>query len=330
MKFGLRIPSFALPKIATLQEMGAYLRRAEDLGFETATCIDHMLPVPPATVRSWLEPMVLMAALAGVTRTIKLGPMGVTLPFRNPVYFAKEWATFDHMTGGRAIFGIAVGWNDKEYATMGIPRNERGRRMNELVEAITALFGGENVSYHGKYYKFDNITLEPKPLQGPMPPIWMPGGTQPFERIYGQTVRDITPVLRRIAKYASVWIPHSPSTPEMVRGDWEKMQMFMKEYGRKPGALTKAYCNFAYVLKKGEKPESAIPKFSMISAQDLDFWRNHYLVGDADEVAGRICARVEAFGGCEHIILNPVDWSLEQLELMAGEVLPRVMKGLKQ
>src|SRR5262249_21671883 len=75
MKFGLRIPSFALPNAATLQEMGAYLQRAEDLGFETATCIDHMLPVPPATVRSWLEPMVLMGALAGVTRTIKLGPM---------------------------------------------------------------------------------------------------------------------------------------------------------------------------------------------------------------------------------------------------------------
>jgi alkanesulfonate monooxygenase SsuD/methylene tetrahydromethanopterin reductase-like flavin-dependent oxidoreductase (luciferase family) len=273
--------------------------------------------------------MVLCGALAGVTRTIKLGPMGITLPFRNPVYYAKEWATLDLMTGGRTIFGLAVGWNDKEYATMGIPRKERGRRMDELVEAIVALYQGDNVSYHGKYYKFDNITLEPKPLQG-MPPIWMPGGTQPFERIYAQSVPDITPVLRRVAKYASVWIPHSPSTPEMVRGDWEKIQVFMKDFGRKPTDLTKAYCNFVYVLKKGEKPESSIPKFSLISAQNLDFWQNHYLVGEAEDVAQRICARVEAFGGCEHIIMNPVDWSMEQLHLISEEILPRVIKGLKQ
>jgi probable F420-dependent oxidoreductase len=329
MKFGLRIPSFALPQPASLNEMGAYLRRAEDLGFESATCIDHMLPVPPATIRSWLEPMVLLGALAGVTRTIKLGPMGITLPFRNPVYYAKEWATLDLLTGGRAIFGVAVGWNTKEYATMQIPRNERGRRMDELVEAIVALFQGDNVSYHGKYYKFEDITLEPKPQNG-VPPIWMPGGTQPFERIYGQTVPDITPVLRRIAKYASVWIPHSPSTPDNVGADWEKIQSYMKELGRKPNELTKAYCNFVYVLKEGEKPEASIPKFSALSAQNLDFWVNHYLVGNAEQIAQRICARVEAFGGCEHVILNPVDWSMEQLHLMAEEVLPRVIKGLNK
>jgi len=165
--------------------------------------------------------------------------------------------------------------------------------MDELVEAIVALFQGDNVSYHGKYYKFDDITLEPKPRHG-MPPIWMPGGTQPFEQIYAQTVPDISPVLRRIAKYASVWIPHSPSTPEMVRGDWEKIQVYMREFGRKPSDLNKAYCNFVYVLKKGEKPESSIPKFSMISAQNLDFWLSNYLVGEAEDVAERICARVEA------------------------------------
>jgi alkanesulfonate monooxygenase SsuD/methylene tetrahydromethanopterin reductase-like flavin-dependent oxidoreductase (luciferase family) len=329
MIFGLRIPSFALPNSASLQEMGKYLRRAEDLGFETATCIDHMLPVPPATIRSWLEPMVLMGALAGVTRTIKLGPLGITLPFRNPVYYAKEWATLDLLSGGRAIFGGGVGGNDKEYATMGIPRKERGRRMDELVEAIVALYKGDNVSYHGKYYNFDDISLEPKPPQG-MPPIWMPGGTQPFEKIYAQNVPDITPVLRRIARYASVWIPHSPSTPDMVRSDWKKIEGFMAEYGRRPGALAKAYCNFVYVLKKGETYESSIPKFSAISAQDLDFWKAHYLVGEAEEIAERICGRVEAFGGCEHLILNPVDWSLDQLHLMAEEVLPLVMKGIKK
>ena len=70
MKFGLRIPSFALgPKTATLAEMGAYLRRAEDLGFDSAVSIDHLLMTPPAYACTWLEPVALLSALAGVTRT---------------------------------------------------------------------------------------------------------------------------------------------------------------------------------------------------------------------------------------------------------------------
>lgn len=329
MKFGLRIPSFALgAQTASLAEMGRYLRRAEDLGFDSATCIDHLLTVPPYTVRTWLEPMVLLGALAGVTRTIRLGPMGITLPLRNPVYYAKEWATLDVITGGRAIFGVGVGWHEKEFATMNVPHDERGRRMNELMEAVLALWAGDNVTYQGRYYRFADITVEPKPLQLPHPPIWIPGGTSVFEKSYGQKLPDMTPVLRRIARYASVWIPHSPATPEMVKGDWERIVPMMKEFGRKEDELTKAYCNFVYVLKKGEKPEAAIPKFSTISGMDLDFWRKHYLVGEAEEVAERVCEKIVAMQGAGHVIFNPVDWTLEQLEMLAGEVRPLIQKAL--
>jgi probable F420-dependent oxidoreductase len=332
MKFGLRLPSFALgPKTATLQEMGAYLRRAEDLGFDAAMCIDHLLVVPPATVRTWLEPMVLLAALAGVTRTIRLGPLVLVLPLRNPVLFAKEWATFDVLSGGRSILGLGVGWHDQEFAAMNVPRQERGRRMDEMLEAILALWSGDNVTYHGRYYRFDNMTVEPKPTQRPHPPIWIGGGTQPFEKIYAQTVKDITPVLRRIAKYAKTWVPHSSSTAEMVKRDWEQIQSLMASAGRKESDLTKAYSNFVYVLNKGEKPEAAIPHFSTISGMNLDFWRTYYLVGEAEEVADRIRGKLDALGGgVEHVILNPVNFGMEQLELLAAEVLPRVTAGARR
>jgi len=117
MKFGLRLPSFALgPKTASLAEMGAYLRRAEDLGFECAVSIDHLLLTPPAYACTWLEPVALLSALAGVTRTIKLGTMVLVLPLRNPAYFAKEWATLDLLSGGRSILGVGVGWHEEEFA----------------------------------------------------------------------------------------------------------------------------------------------------------------------------------------------------------------------
>ena len=129
MRYGLRIPSFALgPRTAKLDAMGEYLRRAESLGFDSAVTIDHLLLTPPAYACTWLEAMTTLAALAGVTRTIKLGTMVLVLPLRNPVYFAKEWATLDVLSGGRTILGLGVGWHEEEFALMNVPYRERGPR----------------------------------------------------------------------------------------------------------------------------------------------------------------------------------------------------------
>jgi len=324
MRFGLRLPSFALgPKTASLHEMGAYLRRAEDLGFDCAVSIDHLLLTPPAYACTWLEPVALLAALAGVTRTIKLGTMVLVLPLRNPAYFAKEWATLDLLSGGRSILGVGVGWHEEEFALMGVPHKERGRRMDEMLEAVTALWAGDNVTYQGKYYQFRNLTIDPKPAQRPHPPIWIGGGSQPFEKVYGQTVTNIDPVLRRIARYADTWVPHSSATPEMVRGDWEKLLTFSARVGRKT-PLTTVYSNFVYVLRKGERPDAAAPHFKTFSGMDLDYWRAYYLLGEAEELVERIRARIEALGGMDWVVLNPLSFDIGQLERLASEVLPRL------
>jgi len=326
MRHGLRMPSFALgPRTATLDEMGRYLRRAEDLGFDCAVTIDHLLLTPPAYACTWLEPIALLSALAGVTRTMKLGTMVLVLPLRNPVYFAKEWATLDLLSGGRTILGIGVGWHEEEFALMGVPHKERGRRMEECIEILRALWAGDRVTYRGRFYRFEDLTIEPKPAQRPHPPIWIGGGTQPSEKIYAQTVANIDPVLRRIARYADTWVPHSSATPGMVKADWAKVQAFARECGRDPARIGRVYSNFVWVLKPGERPESAIPKFSVYSGMDLDYWRTYYLLGEAQEIADRISARIQALdGGVDTIVLNPLDWGLEQLERIAGEVLPRV------
>jgi Luciferase-like monooxygenase len=285
MKYGLRIPSFALgPRTATLEAMGRYLRRAEDLGFDSAVTIDHLLLTPPAYACTWLEAMTTLAALAGVTRTIRLGTMVLVLPLRNPVYFAKEWATLDLLSGGRSVLGIGVGWHEEEFALMGVPYRERGPRTSETIEALKALWAGDDVTYEGKYYRFRNVTIDPKPVQSPHPPIWIGGGTQPSEKVYGQTVPNID-----------------------------------------PARIGRVYSNFVWVLKPGERPESAAPHFKVYSGMDLDYWKTYYLLGTAQEVADRISTRIAALdGGVDTIVLNPLDWSLEQLELIAGEVLPKV------
>lgn len=325
MKVGLRLPSFALGvETATLDEMGAYLRRAEDLGFETAMLIDHLLVAPPAYRVSWLEPVSLLAALAGVTRTIRLGTMVLVLPFRDPVALAKEWATLDVLSGGRTILGVGVGWNRQEFEALRIPFKERGRRTTEMLEAITALWAGDDVSFEGQHYRFEGLSLEPKPTQRPHPPIWIGGGTQPSEKLYAQQVDTIQPVLRRIARYADAWVPHSSATAEMVAGDWEAIRGYMTEYGRHPEQMGRVYSNFVHVLRPGQRPEDAAPKFRVYSGMDLDYWQQFYLLGEAEAVAERIRAKVEALGGVDHLILNPLDWDRAALDDLAERVLPMV------
>jgi len=326
MRFGLRLPTFSLgSRTASLAEMGRYLRRAEALGFEAAVTIDHLLTTPPAYDCTWLEPLVLLSALAGVTERIRLGTLVLVLPLRHPVYLAKEWATFDLLSGGRSIWGIGVGWAEQEFEVMGIPRRERGRRTDEALELIRALWAADGVTYEGQVYRVRDLTIDPKPVQKPHPPIWIGGGTQPFEKIYGQKTPDVTPVLRRVARYADAWVPHSSATPEMVCRDWELLDRAAGEFGRRAADIEVVYSNFVHVLGKGEHPESAAARFATFSGMDLAYWREHYLLGEAEFVADRIRQRIAAVGGrMDWVVLNPVDWDLEQLERLASEVLPRV------
>jgi probable F420-dependent oxidoreductase len=326
MRFGLRLPTFALgPRTASLAEMGRYLRRAEALGFEAAVTIDHLLTTPPAYSCTWLEPIALLSALAGVTERIRLGTMVLVLPLRNPVYFAKEWATLDVLSGGRSILGVGVGWAEEEFALMGVDRRQRGRRTEEALELIRALWAGDDVSYEGRIFGVRNLTIDPKPVQRPHPPIWIGGGSQPFEKIYAQTVTDVTPVLRRVARYADAWVPHSSATPDDVQRDWAVIERAAREFGRRAADIRVVYSNFVHVLGPGERPEAAASRFRTFSGMDLPYWQEHYLLGEAGAVAERINRRIAAVGGrVDWVVLNPVDWDPEQLDRLAADVLPHL------
>ena len=327
MKYGLRLPSYALGKdTATLTVMGEYLRKAEDLGFDYAMTIDHLLVTPPVYACTWLEPIALLSALAGVTRTIKLGTMVLVLPLRNPIHFAKEWATFDVLASGRSVLGVGVGWDHKEFELMQVPHNQRGARMDEMIELLLELWNRNDVTFRGRHFNVENVTVEPKPLQRPRPEIWMGGGTQSRDRPGVKS--NVESVLRRIAKYADTWIPHASATADAARSDWDRLQKLATDYGRDPRAIGRVYSNFIWVLKKGEPFETAALHFSVFSGMSQDYWRSYYLIGTTDEIVDRICESVASpDNGVNAIILNPANWSLEQLDLIARDVLPKVTQA---
>jgi len=326
LKFGLRLPTFALGKeTADLDQMAEYLRQAEKMGFAHAFVIDHLLTTPPAYACTWLDALTTLTALAARTSKIKLGPLVLVLPLRHPVSLAKTLATMDFLSDGRIILGLGVGWGAEEFQTLNVPTKNRGKRTEESIEILKALWTSDHVNYHGDFYNVNDLTIDPKPKQRPHIPFWIGGGMQPFEVVYGMKSPDVTPVLRRIAKYAQAWIPHSSSSPEMNRKDWEGILGFCKEFGRDPEEIEIVYSNFVYLRKTGDELSKVRSFFAKYSGLSFEHIQQNYLVGTPDEVARKIKTRLNATDGMDHVVLNPINWELDQLEAIRNEVIPQLM-----
>jgi probable F420-dependent oxidoreductase len=287
--------------------MGAYLRRAEDLGFECAVAIDHLLLTPPAYTCTWLEPVAMLSALAGVTRTIRLGTMVLVLPLRNPAYFAKEWATLDLLSGGRTILGVGVGWHEDEFRLMGVPHRERGRRMDEMLEAVTALWAGDNVTYEGKYYRFENLTIDPKPAQKPHPPIWIGGGGEQI------TLR----VVARLADKSNFGgKPH----------EWEHKRDVLhghcKDVGRDPAEIELTWSPEVCV-RDSEDEIRALVEAGKASrwGEPYDSWQAGNLVGTPDQVCEKVRTYIDL--GCTYFVPWCSDYPDDTtLRVFADKVMP--------
>ena len=310
MKYGLRIPSFALgPRTASLETMGAYLRRAEDLGFDSAVTIDHLLLTPPAYACTWLEPMTMLAALAGVTRTIRLGTMVLVLPLRNPVYFAKEWATLDLLSGGRSILGIGVGWHEEEFALMGVPYRERGRAHERGDRGASRRCGPATTSPTRASTTRSAISRStPSRCSCRTRRSGSAAAPSPRRRSTARRCPTSTPCCAASRATPTPGCPTPRPRPRWSRPTGPRCRASPASTGATPRRIGRVYSNFVWVLKPGEKPETAAPHFKVYSGMDLDYWKTYYLLGTAQEVADRISARIAALdGGVDHIVLNPLE-----------------------
>lgn len=169
-RFGLKVRTS--PDGKALAEAA---RRAERLGYDALLVSDH--PTHPQ-----LGPVATATALACATSTVRVGSSVVANDFRHPVLLAKEFATLDVLSGGRAELGIGTGWQQAEYETLGLPFDRAGRRIERLGEAIGVLrrfFAGQPFDFDGEHYRLGEISPYP-PLSRSTIPIMMGGGGQRF------------------------------------------------------------------------------------------------------------------------------------------------------
>ena len=186
MKFGIHLPHAG--EQATPALIRRYAVRAEALGFGDVWVSEHIIVPRAAFPRSPLfyDPVLTLTWVAAVTQRVRLGTTVLVLPMRHPLPLAKELATLQNLSDGRLILGAGVGWLEPEFAALGVPFRERGRRMDEGIAMMRAVWTQDPVTFKAKYISADieGLTMQPQPVS-PIP-LWIGGSS---EAALARTVR---------------------------------------------------------------------------------------------------------------------------------------------
>jgi probable F420-dependent oxidoreductase len=171
---GIILPNF--DRHAGPEGVRAVAEAAEELGFDSVWATEHII-VGPEAVEPYgrvLDPLCTLSWIAGYTNRIGLGTSIVLVPLHHPIRLAKEGATLQELSGGRFRLGVGIGWHEDEYRFMGSDFRTRGRRADEALRLMKALWSGER-SFEGEFWSFENATFEPLPTH--QPEIWVGGGS---------------------------------------------------------------------------------------------------------------------------------------------------------
>ena len=200
MIFGAGLPNYGKGK--TFDDIRRVAQTVEQLGYDSVWTTDHVI-VPRENIEPYgniLESIVTLAMVAPITQRVKLGTSILVLPQRNPILAAKQIATIDVASSGRMIVGLGVGWNETEYKNLGENFKNRGKRLDEDIQLLRALWSNEDVTFHGKYTHLDHAVFAPLPPKKNIP-IWIGGNEEP--------------AFQRAAKFGDAW--HATgAAPEVV------------------------------------------------------------------------------------------------------------------
>ena len=279
-----------------------------------------------------LESVTLLAALAGVTERVRLavGCMA-TFVHRHPVMLAQQWASLDVLSGGRSLLAVCLGGPDSanaaqaaEHAVMGIASGERVERLEEGIRILRTLFGGKGVSHAGRFYRFDSVTLEPRPVQDPCP-IWIASNPTGLTWKGGASASDaaVDRGLRRVARYADGWMTNKLSPAEFAQ-QFGRIRAMAREEGRDPAALGSALYHNINVNEDRTAALAESKAFldayytARFSPQFVEQWT---VAGGPKECAEQLRAYFEA--GLGHMALRLASWDQRgQLARFLGEVAP--------
>ena len=286
-------------------------RWMEELGFEYFAAGEHyMRGNPPGPTHASLP---LLGVAAGATDNIRVLSSILLTPFYHPTVLAKLTNTLDIASGGRLTLGVGVGGEfPVEFEAAGLNVKQRGRMTNECLEVLRRLWTEENVSYQGRHFQLDDVTVIPHPAQKPHPPIWVSGRREP--------------AMLRAAKFGDGWMPYFYD-PDRYRSSVATITGFATEQNRDLTDFQWAY--FPYVSIYDTVKQAAEVAAEALGGRYLygggfrDIVEKYCLLGPVESCITRIKEYIDA--GARHIVFSvacPREDRTRHLETIAKEIVP--------
>ena len=307
---GIAMQNFtAAPVMPDAKALIEYGVRMEELGYESVWVWDHILlgvdPYFPI-----LDALTVLTAVAARTETIRLGTGILVLPARNPVSLAKQLSSIDQISNGRLTFGMAGGWYKREFDAIGVPFKKRGDIMDMNLEVLTRLWQEHSVTGSYPPYELKEAVLSPKPVQTPRPPILIGG--------------YVDRVLKRAGVAGDGWLTYY-YTAEGFAKSWAKVRNFAEEAGKNPDTLKSINQLPIYIGKSREEVEAPMLEW-LTTEWDFAGWSDSTtdsaVLGTVDDCIEQLQAHLDA--GVQQITLVPYKFKMEQIELIAAEILPKI------
>jgi len=301
----IRFGAFLMPHPP--EEQFAIARRVDALGFDSIWTGDHVSFHHPL-----YESLTLLASYIGITSRVKLGVGVYLLALRHPTVAAKITSSLDALSGGRLIFGVGVGGeNRKEFEACGIPHTERGARVTEGIDVVRTLWRDSPASFKGRFTQFEGVSIDPKPVQRPAPPIWVGGRSDA--------------ALARAGRQGDGWISYVVQ-PERYKQSLAKIEAAASAAGRSLEGFAKGHLTFITLGKDYESAERVwVDRLSKRYAQDFGPLAKKYgIIGTPGQCAEQLERFIEA--GCTYFVLDAICDAADeagQIETFAAEILPK-------
>ncbi len=280
-------------------------KNAESLGYEFLSTGEHVFFHGPIN-----NGLISLAAAAGATTHIKLMSTITLVPLYPAALLAKQVTALDVVSGGRFSLGVGVGGEfAKEFEACGVPVNERGARTNEALEVMKRLWTEDEVTFKGRFTTLPGVTLDPKPVQRPHPPIWISGRSDA--------------AMKRCAKYGTGWLPYM-YTPEKLATSLQTIHEYREREETQPPVLPGLFIFFAVHEDRDTAIKMATDRLSAQYNQDFSGLVGKYaLAGNPEDCIKRLQEYIDAGAGT--ILLNsacPGGYTAENEKLFAEKVLP--------
>jgi probable F420-dependent oxidoreductase len=283
------------------------VRAVEHAGYDSVWTGDHVAFHNPL-----YESLTLLSSYASITTRIKLGTGVYLLALRAPAIAAKITATLDVLSGGRLIFGVGVGGeNPKEFELTGSPHKERGARVTEAIDVVRTLWRDTPASFDGRFTKFSGVSIDPKPVQKPGPPIWIGGRSDA--------------ALARAGRQGDGWISYVVQAARF-KESLDKVRAAAAAAGRSLDAFVPAHLTFITVGKDYETAKATwVRLLTKRYAQDFGPLAGKYgVIGTPAQCAEQLQPFVEA--GCRYFVMDSIvdpSEEREHLEAIAADIVPR-------